>query len=255
MIPPHKLLYLLLLLREYLNHVRCSLHVVDGSVGSDERKVMLRAEYLLVIISAEDPFAVVYLPLTTIQTDAIGSTVAEHIGIAQTVLRVVDITVTVHLEPIHMLLLGHAEELATRGKHHQPLIKLVIAELYIVVHHTIIAHTASIGVCIILIVWAVVPQPFLILSLYGSNIQAGIVGGRGDKLLSPGTMYYCRHTDDYQQVFLHVLLNIIRLIRYFDAKLSKITQIRANTCMKLCNFNKNTHFPHLFLLLTGKSCL
>jgi hypothetical protein len=81
-----KLLDLFFLFRKESRHIRQTFHMVLSAVLGDERELLFFAEHPLVFLSSKNPFAVIYLPLAMVKTDAIGASVAKQVRVACAVL-------------------------------------------------------------------------------------------------------------------------------------------------------------------------
>jgi len=138
--------------------------------------VVLAAEHLLIGVSAKDPFSIIDFPYVMIQAETVRAPVTEHIGVSRVVLRIVYVSVAVHLKPFDMCLLWQTIDLPHGRKYHHLLFQLVKTELYVVIDHPVIADTTVIGVGIILVIGDIIPQPRLIRWLHSSHVQTGKVG-------------------------------------------------------------------------------
>ena len=94
-----------------------------------------------------------------IKLNAVRAAVAQHVRIAGRVFRIVYISVTVHFEPVNVSLLWKAEDFLYRRKDNNLLLQLVITELNMIIDNTVVADTAIINVCLVFIIWNVMPKP------------------------------------------------------------------------------------------------
>ena len=128
------------------------------AVRSNKRKMLLGIKRLQVFLSTKILFTVIDLPQTMIQTDAIRASVTQQRGITRTVLRVVNIDMTVHLKPVNVFLLRQTRKITYRRKNDNPLLQLVKPQLYLIIDHAIIADAASIHIRITFIIREFLPQ-------------------------------------------------------------------------------------------------
>ena len=144
--------------------------MVRFSVGSDECIVLLGTKYLLICIPVKDPFTIIDLPHTVIETDTIRASIAKQIRISGAVFRIMHVSVTVHLKPVDVGLLWQTNHTLLGRKDDHLLLQLVETELYVIIDHTIITDAAIIHVRIVLIIGIVMPQPCLVLWFNNSHI-------------------------------------------------------------------------------------
>ena len=78
--------------------------------------MLLGIKRLQVFLSTKILFTVIDLPQTMIQTDAIRASITQQRGITRTVLRVVNIDMTVHLKPVNVFLLRQTRIITYRRK-------------------------------------------------------------------------------------------------------------------------------------------
>ena len=180
---------LLFLLGKYLGYVLGLLHVVHLAVGCHQQIVLSRAERLQHHLVAKVLLAAEYLVAAAIQLHAVLATIAQHVGITQTVFGVVHVSVAVHLKPVYVLLLGQTQYVALGCQHGQLLLVEVKTHLHIVVYHAVVAYATLIHVGVVFVVGAVFPRPHLVLWFNLSHIQAGKIRSRGEVLLSFCSLY------------------------------------------------------------------
>ena len=130
-----------------------------------------------------------------IQLNAIRAAITKDRGIPRAVLRIVHISVTVHLKPVNVFLLRQTIILLHRRNDNNPLFQLVETQLHMVVNHTIITDAAIVHIGTTFIIRNIIPKRFRILWFKRSYIQTGIIGSRGKILLSSNVLYECHHTE------------------------------------------------------------
>ena len=116
------LLDLFFLLWEEFGHIRCTLHMMNLSIWRYECIMLFGTENLQGFPSAKVILAINFLPHTMIKTNAVGASVTEQYCVSQTVLRIVHISVTIHLEPVDVLLLWQTENTTHRRQHNHSLL-------------------------------------------------------------------------------------------------------------------------------------
>ena len=94
-----------------------------------------------------------------VKSDAIGASITKQVCVACTVLRVVHVSVAVHLKPVDVCLLGQADYLLLRREDNHLLFQQVVAELNRVIDHAMIADSAIIHAGVVFVIGHVVPQP------------------------------------------------------------------------------------------------
>ena len=149
---------LLLLLRKERSHIRCTLHMMRFSVGSDDRIKFFRTEFLQKLITFKCVFTSIGLPHTMIKTDAVLVPVRKKRRIPRAVLRIVHISAAIHLKPVYVGLFWQTKHALDGREHRHPLFQQVKAQLHLIIHHPMITDAALIHIRIAFIIGDIMPQ-------------------------------------------------------------------------------------------------
>ena len=110
------------------------------TVGGNECIILIGGKGLERLLPANDVlFTIIDLPHTMIET--VGN--KEH-RITCAIIRIMDISVAIHLKPVDVFLLRYTNRIYHRRKNYNPLFQLVETELYIIINDAVITDTAFI---------------------------------------------------------------------------------------------------------------